>query len=105
MPRWCRRSVLGASAVPPSVKAYRSIRARTLGMIFAVQYVCEGGLPSLTESVSSLRKLCYDKDKMLNLGRDKSARVEFAAAPCLRDLCPDLNAHLTPRDSACGDAR
>jgi hypothetical protein len=75
-------------------------------MIFAVQYVCEEGLPSLTESISSLRKLRYEKDKMLDMGRDESARVEFAAAPCCdTDVRPDLNAHLTPRDPACGDPR
>jgi len=50
--------------------------------------------------------LRYEKDKMLDMGRDESARVEFAAAPCCdTDVRPDLNAHLTPRDPACGDAR
>ena len=82
-----------ASTVPPSVKAYCSIPARTLGMIFAVWEVCgKDNFHSLTESVSSLRKLRYEKDTMLDLGRDKSARVEFAAAPCLHDLCPDCHA-------------
>ena len=75
-------------------------------MIFAVQYVCEGGLPSLTESVSSLRKLCYDKDKMLDLGRDKSACVEFVTAPRDHDLCPDHHANTgypSARDTVCGN--
>jgi hypothetical protein len=52
----------------------------------------EGKFLSLTESVTSLRKLCYDQDQVLDLGRDESARVEFATVPRRYHLCPDPNA-------------
>ena len=60
---------------------------------------------ALTESVSSLRKGRYDEDKVLDLGRYQSARVEFAAAPrCSPDVCPDSGTPLTIRDKASRNA-
>jgi hypothetical protein len=60
---------------------------------------------SLTESAHALRKVRYGQDTGLDLGRDKSARVEFAAAPrCALGMGPDYDAHCTSGAQAGGNA-
>ena len=60
----------------------------------------------LLPRASALRKGRYDEDKVLDLDRYKSTRVEFAASRCSPDVCPDsaIPLILTIRDKASRNA-